>query len=66
MPEKFTGAQAMLTRLGTESGLFDPDYVGLMPGTRWLPVPGANFGDEDPSRGRDFFTIDIEVDVPSG
>lgn len=66
VPEKFTGAQAMLTQLGTEAGLFDPDYVALMPGTRWLPVAGANIDDEEPSRGRDFFTIDIEVDAPSG
>ena len=61
-----TGSQYTVAQLGLEPGLFDDDYVALMPGTRWLPAPGANFGDEAPSRGRDFFTADIEVQAPAG
>ena len=61
-----TGTEALIAQLGQEPGLFDDDYVALMPGTRWLPLPGANVGDEAPSRGRDFFTADIEVQAPPG
>ena len=28
--------------LGTEGGIFEKRYVALMPGLRWLPVPGPN------------------------
>ena len=38
-----------------------------MPGVRWLPTPGANVHIDDPAHfGRDFFTIDLVAEVPSG
>ena len=61
-----TGTQYSIAQLGREAGLFDDDYVALMPGTRWLPLPGPNVGNDAPSRGRDFFTADIEVQAPPG
>ena len=61
-----TGTDYSIAQLGREAGLFDHDYVALMPGTRWLPLPGPNVGDDAPSRGRDFFTADIEVQAPPG
>ena len=65
-PHRVAGTEYSVAQLGLEAGLFDNDYVALMPGTRWLPLPGSNFGDEAPSRGRDFFTADIEVRAPPG
>ncbi len=65
-PHTVTGTDYSVAQLGLEASLFDDDYVALMPGTRWLPLPGPNFGDEAPFRGRDFFTADIEVQAPSG
>ena len=52
--------------LGTVAALFHDDYAALMPGIRWLPMPGAHVGQDDPDRGRDFFSVDLEVEVPSG
>ncbi|MDE0451493.1 MAG: hypothetical protein OXI90_06980 [Gammaproteobacteria bacterium] len=63
---RVSGNEASIAQLGTQASLFDGDYVALMPGVRWLPVPGSNYGDDDPSRGRDFFTADIEVQAPPG
>ena len=51
--------------LGTVAALFHDDYAALMPGIRWLPMPGAHVGMDDPNRGRDFFTTDLEVEVPA-
>ena len=64
--DRVSGTEASIAQLGTQASLFDGDYVALMPGVRWLPVPGSNYGDDDPSRGRDFFTADIEVQAPPG
>ena len=44
----------VLLLLGTVAGIFHDDYVALMPGTGWLPMPGAHVGGHDPDRGRDF------------
>jgi len=66
VPETTTGGASMIAQLGIEAGLFDGNYVALMPGIRWLPIPGSNYGDDDPSRGRDYFTVDIEVEAPPG
>ena len=49
--------------LGTAGGIFDERYVALMPGLRWLPVPGANL--DDARRGH-APTIDLTVGVPAG
>ena len=42
VPEAKTWANNRLVLLGTESSIFDDAYVALMPGSRWLPSPGAN------------------------
>ena len=56
-----------LTLLGTEASLFDRRYVALMLGVRWLPLPGPATGNDDPEHyGRDYYAVDLEVDVPDG
>ena len=58
---------SQLHLLGTEASLFERDYVALMPGVHWLPAPGASIRSDDPTfPRRDFFEIDIEVEVPRG
>ena len=49
--------------LGTAGGIFEERYVALMPGLRWLPVPGANL--DGASRGHSP-TVELTVDVPEG
>ena len=56
-------ARNQILWLGTAAGLFERRYVALMPGLRWLPMPGPNIA--GPSEGR-FPTIDLTVDVPEG
>ena len=59
--------EARVNTLGTVASIFRSDYVALMPGVRWLPVPGPNLSSGDPSeRPRDFFRLAIDVGVPSG
>ena len=59
--------EARVNTLGTVASIFRSDYVALMPGVRWLPVPGPNLSSGDASeRPRDFFRLDIDVDVPAG
>ena len=58
------GGAAIL--LGITAAVFRDNYAALMPGIRWLPMPGAHVGMDDPDRGRDFFTTDLEVEVPRG
>lgn len=58
------GGAAIL--LGIAAAVFHDDYAALMPGIRWLPMPGTHVGMDDPDRGRDFFTTDLEVEVPRG
>lgn len=55
-------ARNQILWLGTSAGLFERSYVALMPGLRWLPVPGPNLA---ASHGH-FPTIDLAVDVPHG
>jgi ABC-type transport system involved in multi-copper enzyme maturation permease subunit len=52
---------------GAEAGMFDEDFVALMPGTYWLPLAGNDI-DRDDTRtvGRDFFSVDLEVQIPEG
>ena len=49
--------------LGTAGGVFEKRYVALMPGLRWLPVPGPNL--DGASRGHSP-TVDLTVTVPDG
>lgn len=61
------GEARNLTLLGTQASLFDRRYVALLPGVRWLPLPGPATGNDDPEHyGRDFYAVDLEVDVPDG
>ena len=61
------GQAGNLFLLGTDGSVFDTRYVALMPGVRWLPLPGPATGDGDLALyGRDYFTVDLEVEVPTG
>lgn len=56
-----------LRRLGTESFIFRPEFVVLLPGIKWYPTSGTATNEEAwEQRKRDFFTVDIEVSVPRG
>ena len=61
-----SGNDAVLAFLGSQASIFSNRYVALMPGVFWLPLPGVAVGRDDPARyGRDYFRIDIAVEVPS-
>lgn len=52
---------------GEQASIFDRRYVALTSAVRWLPMPGANFGNDDPSvHPPDFHHIDLAVKVPDG
>ena len=52
---------------GDQASIFDRRYVALTPAVRWLPMPGANFGNDDPAvHPPDFHHIDLVVKVPDG
>lgn len=53
-------ASNRLHLLGTDALVFSRSYVGLMPGTAWLPTAGPNLAD----RPQDVFTTDLMVHVP--
>ena len=62
-----SGRRNVTLFLGRDASIYDDDYVALMPGVRWLPVPGANVGREDPGGvARDYFTVDLAVEAPAG
>lgn len=62
-----TGRRNATMFLGRDASIYGADYVALMPGVRWLPRPGANVGVDDPgSAERDFHTVDLTVEVPTG
>ena len=66
-PEALTALQGQLFLLGFERGIFDRRYVALMPGTRWLPATGVDVGRGDTrTRARDFFEVDLTVELPEG
>ena len=54
-----------LMLLGTDACLFDDDYVALMPGAFWMPLPGAAVTGGGKRQGADHFTVDLRVRVPS-
>ena len=55
-----------LRYLGTENYIFDPRFVALMPGIKWYPTSGtATREDSWSTRQKDFFTVDLQVSVPS-
>lgn len=66
LPEDLPG-QGDQALLGLNPALFDPRYVALMPGIHWLPASGIDPGRDNPSqRPRDYFDLDLEVEVPRG
>ena len=58
-------SESRLPFLGTRASVFDDAFVALMPGTRWLPVPGPNLA-RSTIGSWDFFTVDLEIEVPPG
>ena len=59
------GEEGNVLLLGTEASVFDARFVALMPTVRWMPLPGAATGNDDPAHyARDFFAVDLEVEVP--
>ncbi len=52
---------------GEQASIFDARYVALTPAVRWLPMPGANFGTDNPAvHPPDFHHIDLAVELPDG
>ncbi|MDE0038877.1 MAG: DsbC family protein [Gammaproteobacteria bacterium] len=64
-PSAKSWSESRLPFLGTRASVFDDAFVALMPGTRWLPAPGPNLAGSTVGP-RDFFTVDLEIEVPSG
>lgn len=53
--------------LGTDNGVFDSRYVGLLAGLRWLPKSGSDVPTSDTrEHPTDFFAVDLTVDIPEG
>lgn len=53
--------------LGVDAGVFNKNFVALMPGLRWLPVSGSEKGRDDTRvRSVDYFDLDLKVDLPEG
>ena len=52
---------------GDVASIYQPNFVALMPAVAWLPMSGANFAIDDPSRREpDFHDIDLFVRIPDG
>ena len=65
MDEPLSGMPIVLQ--GEQASIFDARYVALTPAVRWLPMPGANFGTDNPAvHPPDFHHIDLVVEVPDG
>ena len=64
-PQLASGNDTNVLLLGSEAGIFESNYVALMPGTYWLPMPGAAAGrDHAANYGRDYFALELAVEVP--
>lgn len=62
---KLKGTDSQIAILGYAPGIFNKRYVALMPGIHWLPAAGVDVGHDDTrKRPRDYFSLDLEVDVP--
>ena len=56
-----------LVLMGTQAAVFERRYVALLPGVFWMPMPGVAVGRDDPARFvRDYFLVDLAVEVPDG
>ena len=67
----FLGASGMdsgvLMFLGAFASLFDSDHVVLAPAIAWYPLAGVNVArDRIEIHKRDFFNVDMDVNVPKG
>ncbi len=66
-PYDIKASKANIYLLGFEPLTFTGDFVALLPGASWLPAPGSEVGRDDArKRPRDFFTLDLGVDLPEG
>ena len=65
-PSSQQHSSSALILLGQESLIFRRDFVALMPGSHWLPTSGTAVQGMHPDVGRDYFQIDLSVDVPAG
>ena len=66
-PLSMTGRDGALFILGLMPLAFERQYVALLPGAVWLPAPGPEVGRDDVrTRPRDFFMLDLTVDLPEG
>ena len=65
-PSSQKHANSALMILGQEPLIFRRDFVALMPGTHWLPTPGPGSRGADPEAGREYFYVDLTVEVPIG
>lgn len=50
--------------LGWDPLIFESDHVSLLPGTGWLPTSGPAATADGTPRTPDFFTVDLDVEVP--
>ena len=58
---------SQLFLLGTDNGVLDSRYVGLLDGLRWLPKGGADVPTSDTRlHPVDYFTLDLTIGVPEG
>ena len=65
MDETLLGLPLVLQ--GEQASIFDERFVALTPAVRWLPMPGANFGTDNPMvHPPDFHHIDLVVKLPDG
>ncbi|MCY3620366.1 MAG: hypothetical protein OXH68_01475 [Gammaproteobacteria bacterium] len=52
---------------GDVASIYHPSFVALTPAVAWLPISGASFAIDDPSRrAPDFHDIDLLVRIPDG
>jgi hypothetical protein len=66
-PEAINPLQAMAMLLGFDRAVFDRRFVALMPAMGWLPIAGPGVGGNDARRrARDYYDVDLEVELPEG
>lgn len=62
-----TIVQSQVGMLGYLVSIFDSDYVALLPGGYWMPLPGPGVPSSDPrTHPTPHFNVDISVSVPDG
>ena len=61
-----SGAEANLFLLGSQASIYVEDYVALMAGGALVANARHRRRRDDPARyGRDYFAVDLQVDVPA-